>query len=400
MTEDAAGNVWAGTSGGLLVRIANGVVTDETPHTTGAPLSIRCLRGTDDGSLWIGYADEGVGRLKDGRFFHLSVLQNFPDENVSQIVADGDGWLWFGGDHGIFKARQTELDRLIAGQAVDVNYVRYGQSESLFSLEANCGDSPGAIRTADGRIWIPMRTALAIADPSRAREDRLPAPLLIKRVTVDDQTVASYGGDVPARNGFDLGERRAELQLPAGYHRLKFEFTALNFSAPENVRFRYKLDGFDNEWMDGGTQRVVSYSRLAAGHYLFRLTSCNSSGVWSEKQTTFAFTVAPFFWQTWWFEVAALAVFTSVVVAIVRYISFRRLRSRLQRLEQQAALDRERARIARDIHDDLGGRLTEVELLLESVNRTPREKWNGQMHRLSATVRQAGESLDEIVWAV
>jgi len=181
---------------------------------------------------------------------------------------------------------------------------------------------------------------------------------------------------------------------------LKFDFTALSYTAPENVRFRYQLEGFDSGWNDAGTQRSVSYSRLAAGTYLFRVMACNGSGVWNTRGATFAFTVAPFFWHTWWFDLAALAIFTTLVVAVVRYISFRRLRDRLRRLEQQAALDKERARIARDIHDDIGGRLTEVELLIESANRTPRERWNGQMHRISATVRQMGESLDEIVWAV
>lgn len=400
MTEDAASNVWIGTSGGMLVRISNGVVTDETSRTTGGPLSIRCLRATADNALWIGYADEGVGWLKDGRFVHLTSAQDFPEENVSQIIADGNGWIWFGGDHGIFKARQKELEELMSGRAFDVNYIHYGQSEGLFSLEANCGDSPGAMRGTDGRLWIPMRTALAVVNPKNLRDDSQPPPLLLKRVTVDDQTVASYGGDVPVRNGIDLQKAQAELQLPAGYHRLKFEFTALSFSAPENVRFRYKLDGFDDNWVDGGTQRVANYSRLAAGNYLFHIMACNSSGIWNEKGTTFAFAVAPFIWQTWWFQFAVLAVFTAIVVAVVRYISFRRLRSKLQKLEQQAALDNERSRIARDIHDDLGGRLTEVELMLELANRTPPEKLNGQMRQISSTVRQAGESLDEIVWAV
>jgi signal transduction histidine kinase/ligand-binding sensor domain-containing protein len=399
MAEDAAGNIWIGTSGGKLVRIANGVVSDETGDTTGAALSIRCLYAAMTGALWIGYADEGIGCLKDGHFAHLDSEQDFPEKNMSQIVADDEGWLWFGGDRGIFKARQSELDALAAGRGARANYVRYGQSEGLFSLEANCGDSPGAIRGTDGRLWIPMRRALAIADPNHLRDDSQP-PLLIKRVTVDDQTVASYGGMAAARSEIDLRETQAGLRLPPGHHRLRFEFTALSFGAPENVRFRYKLEGFDDNWVDGGTERAVSYSRLAAGDYLFRVTCCNGSGVWNEKEAKFAFAVAPFIWQAWWFRFTTLAALVTVIAALVRYISFRRLRLKLQRLEQQAALDKERSRIARDIHDDLGGRLTEVELMIELAQRTPPEKLNGQMRRISATVQQVGESLDEIVWAV
>ncbi len=224
--------------------------------------------------------------------------------------------------------------------------------------------------------------------------------MLLRRVADGDQIVAAYGGVVPVRDVVDLGSRSVELKLPPGRHRVEFDFTALSFSAPENVRFRYRLDGVDDGWIDGGTQRSARYSRLAAGHYLFAVQACNSRGVWNEDGASLAVVVEPFFWQRWWFRPAALAIFTALVFAIARYISFRLLRLKLQRLEQQAALDKERARIARDIHDDLGGRLTEVELLLESAMRTPPQKLNGQIYRISATVRQAGESLDEIVWAV
>src|SRR5262249_47056891 len=143
----------------------------------------------------------------------------------------------------------------------------------------------------------------------------------------------------------------------------------------------------DDDWIDSGTQRFATYSRLGAGRYLFHVTARNSSGTWSKDEPMFAVVVAPFLWQTWWFRCVVLAVFTAFVVALVRYISFRRLRLELQKLEQQAALDKERSRIARDIHDDLGGRLTEVELMIELARRTPPEKLNGKMHQISDTVR-------------
>lgn len=401
MTEDSSGNVWVGTSGGVLLKIRDGALSDETAGTSGQPLSIRCLAAAADGGLWIGYADEGLGWLKNGHYFHVTSSQGFPEENVSQIVTDDEGWLWFGGDHGIFKVRQDELEQLALGTKANANYIHYGQSEGLFSLEANCGDSPGALRDAGGRLWIPMRNALAVANPqSRSQQESGPPPVLLRRVADGDQTLATYGGVMPVREGLDLSKRPVELELPPGRHRVEFDFTALSFSAPENVRFRYRLDGVDDGWIDGGTQRSARYSRLAAGNYVFSVQACNSRGVWNDDGPSLAVVVKPFLWQTWWFRPAALAIFTAFVVAIARYISFGRLRLKLQKLEQQAALDKERARIARDIHDDLGGRLTEVELLLESANRTPPEKLNGQIHKISTTVRQAGESLDEIVWAV
>jgi signal transduction histidine kinase/ligand-binding sensor domain-containing protein len=400
MAEDAAGNIWIGSSGGSLVRIANGVVTDETAHTTGQQLSIRCLHATPDGGLWIGYADDGLGWLKDGRFARISTEQGFRDDSISQIVAGSSDWLWFGGDHGIFKVRQHELEELMAGRSLRPNYIRYSQSEGLYSLEANCGDSPGALQSRDGRLWIPMRTALAVVDPSRLSEDLQPPPVVLNRVVVDDQIVASYGGVVPVRTGIDLHNPQTGLRFPPGHRRLEFEFSALSYTAPENVRFRYRLEGFDDGWVDAGTQHTARYSRLPAGSYQFRVIACNGDGVWNETPATFDFTVTPFLWQTWWFRLAAFVAVVSSVAGIVLYASFRRLRLKLRRLEQKAALDRERARIARDIHDDLGGRLTEVELMIELARRTSPEGLNDQMRQIVATLRQAGESLDEIVWAV
>jgi signal transduction histidine kinase len=112
--------------------------------------------------------------------------------------------------------------------------------------------------------------------------------------------------------------------------------------------------------------------------------------------------VAPFYWQTWWFRVGALAAFTLSIVTAVRYVSFRRLQKRLRTLEQQAALQKERARIAKDIHDDLGASLTQVAYLgeLAHLNRDEPDKVDERIRKMSATARQAVKSLDEIVWAV
>src|SRR5262249_2729342 len=153
---------------------------------------------------------------------------------------------------------------------------------------------------------------------------------------------------------------------------------------------------------EAGTQRSAEYSRLPAGDYRFRVEACSSGGVWSQAAATFGPTVTPFFWQRWTFRLAMLAAFTLLVVAIVRYVSFRRLRLHLRHLEQQAALHKERARIAKDIHDDLGANLTQISLLgeLAQQDRGQPEKAAERVNTISSTARQAIKSLDEIVWAV
>ena len=176
----------------------------------------------------------------------------------------------------------------------------------------------------------------------------------------------------------------------------------MSFYAPENVQFRYRLEGVDKDWIEAGTQRSVAYSRLPAGNYHFHVIASNRDGVWNEKGAGLAFMVLPFFWETLTFRLTALGAFTLCVILMVRYVSFRRLRLRLQQAEKQAALYKERARIAKDIHDDLGANLTQIALLSELVRQdsTPPSKTDVHTQKISATARQAIKSLDEIVWAV
>ncbi|HUC84216.1 MAG TPA: two-component regulator propeller domain-containing protein, partial [Candidatus Acidoferrales bacterium] len=398
MAEDNDGNIWIGTSAGVLLRITGGQVVDETALTTDAPMSIRCLYVTPDGALWIGYAGWGVGRLKDGHFGRISVEQGLYDYSISQIVADGHGWIWFGADHGIFKARQSELEAAAGDLAAHVQCVRYGRDEQLPSLQANFGNSPGAWCSRDGRLWLPMRTALAVIAPDKISDNNTPASARLERVAVDGQTVAWYGGVLLVTNVLDLQSSKIKLHLPPGFHHLEFNFTAPEFSSPENVQFRYRLAGFDDHWIEADTQRTATYSRLAAGNYEFQVMACNGDGVWGQAAAALPFTVAPFFWQTWWFRLGALAL----VVVIVRYVSFRRLHLKLQTLEQQTALQKERARIAKDLHDDLGTHLTKIVLLSGLAQRdlAITEKADEHLVKISAAARRVIKSLDETVWAV
>jgi len=401
MAEDNDGNIWMGTANGFLLRATGGEVFDETDRTLGMHDSIRCLTMASDGSLWVGFATSGLGRLKGGKFSRISTAQGLGDDSISQILPDGLGWLWLGADHGIFKVRQQELDAVADGKITHLQYIRYGRDQGLPSLQANFGFTPGALRTHDGHLWMPLRSALAFIAPPPLPDNLDPPPVLLKRVVVDDQTLGLYGGIMPVGNVLDLRQLSSAPRLPPGHHRLEFDFTALNFSTPENMQFRYRLAGVDDHWIDGKNQRSAGYPGLAAGRYQFEVTARKSGGEWNTDPAVFRFSIQPFFWETWWFRLAALSLFTAGVIAIGRYVSFRRLRRKLQSLEQQAALEKERARIAKDIHDDLGGSLTQTALLMNLVqqDRQSPERVDTHARHAASTIRQVMESVDEIVWA-
>ena len=407
MAEDATGNLWAGTSKGNLLRISGDQVADATPRPAQELASIRCLYATPDGALWIGYAGWSVGCLKDGHYTEIHSAQGLYDDYVSQIVADNHGWLWFGSNRGIFKVRVKDFEDLAAGNISRVRSVHYGRGVGLPSLQGTFGDAPDALRSRDGRLWIPMQTALVVADPAKLRENSEPPPTLLTRVLVDDRVVAEYSRILPleengGRHILELPAKNPRLHLPPGHRSIKFEFAAFDFNAPENIQFRHQLIGVEDDWVESGTVRTVTYPRLDNGNYKFQVTACNGDGDWNKTGAEISLSVAPFFWQTWWFRLAVVAAFTLSIVAVVRYVSFRRLHARLRLLEQQAALQRERARIAKDIHDDLGANLTQIAFLgeLAHQDRSEPNLVGERIGKISATARQAVKSLDEIVWAV
>jgi signal transduction histidine kinase/ligand-binding sensor domain-containing protein len=407
--QDAAGTVWFGTSRGLLLRVEGERLVDETPRTTGEPQSIRGLCAAPDGSLWIAYAGGGVGRYKAGKFKAFTSRDGLYDDFVSQILLDDEGWLWFGGNRGIFKVRQQDFDSVACGamwrlRSIHYGPAEYGQGEARPSLQASFGKCPMALRSEDGRLWLAMRTGLLVVDPTQIDEAKQPPAVLVRRIRTGEQVIAAYGGLAPMGKGspvIDLAGLKGPLRLPPDHRRLEVEFTAVCFVGPENVAFRYQLEGVDENWVES-SQRIAPYPRLPAGHYRFRVMACNSEGVWNEAGAGLALIVEPFFWQTWWFRGSMLLAFTGFLIATVRYVSFRRLRSQLQALEAQAALHKERARIAKDIHDDLGASLTQISLIgeLAQQDRATPHLVSNHVDRMSSTARMAIKSLDEIVWAV
>ncbi len=404
MAEDAAGNIWAGTSKGVLLRVSGERIEEVAPRPFGELASIRCLHSTPDGALWIGYAGWGLGRILNGRYAEIRTEHGLYDDYLSHILSDKNGWLWFGANRGIFKVRERDLEEVAEGRGARVRSIYYGRGEGLPSLQATFGDSPDVLRSHDGHLWIPMRTALAVVDPEKLREEFGPPPALVRRVVVDEHLAAGYSGVLPPAKEpvLELVADSEKLRLPPRHRRIEFHFSALNFSAPENIQFRYRLEGFDEDWVEAGTHRVASYSRLPAGSYRFRVVACNTEGLWSSAGAVLPLVVSPFFYQTWWFRTIGVAVFTLCVVAVVRYVSFRRLHRHLRQLEGQAALHQERVRIAKDIHDDVGANLTQIALLgeLARQDHNGADKAGERLEKISGAAREAIKSLDEIVWAV
>lgn len=406
MAEDTAGTIWIGSANGNLMQIEPGDFTATTISAASVHQPILCLYATPDGAVWIGYEGGGLGRIKDGSFSNIGSVQGLPGDHVSEIASDEFGWFWFGGGRGIFKVQGSELESIMDGRLDHLLPIRYGRNEGLFSVEANSANVapfvlPTVLRSHDGTLWMPLRKQIAAVDPKVLREKSSPPEVIITRVAMDNRAVAEYGQSSRTQPVVNLKTLKIPLQFPPGHRKLEFEFTALNFSTPENVRIRYRLEGYDDTWQTPENRSAI-YSGLGRGNYRFRVQANNGNGPWNEAQSPVAFEMLPFFWETLWFRSCMVILFTSAVIALVRYISLRRLQMKLRLVEQQAALDKERTRIARDLHDDLGCSLTKVALTLDMTHRqiTSTEDANGKLQNCSTMVRQIARSVDEIVWAI
>jgi signal transduction histidine kinase/ligand-binding sensor domain-containing protein len=407
MAEDPKGVIWIGTSDGQLLRLEGNELVNDPAATAGRPLSIRALHASADGTLWIGYAGAGLGVLRDGKYARITTTQGLPENYVSQIVSDGYGWLWMGGNRGLFRVAERDVDDWLDGAVDRIRPFVYGRGEGLSSVQASFDSFPGALRSRSGQLWIPLRKGLAVIRPSAVAQKAEPARIIMERVLVDEQIAALYDSQPALRDQSlvkfaDLRQSADGLQVPPNHRKLDFNFTSPSFAAPENLHFQYRLKGYETEWTEAGPERKAGYPRLPAGTYEFQVRSgINGSGL-GENQSALAVIVAPFYWQTWWFRAASLAAFALLLGGSVRYWSVRRMTARMRQLEYEASLERERARIAKDIHDDLGANLTQIALLSELAQQdsSTAPKATERIEKISTTARQVIKSLDEIVWAV
>ncbi len=309
---------------------------------------------------------------------------------MGYLTDDGEGNLWIGSNVGILRVPKTLLNEFASGGRSFIPCRAFDISDGLPTRGRPSRSQHGAVLRGDGTLWFATTKGLVTADPAHVHPNTNPPPVTIEAMTVDD---------LP-RQMERHGEVNA-LVLRPGDELLELFYSSLNLAAPERARFRYRMDGFAKEWTDV-TERVARYQRLAPGKYVFRVTAANEDGVWNEIGASLAVVVLPPYWRTWWF-VTTLVVATLIWIGVlVHYFSTQRLQRQVAVLRQQEALEKERARIARDIHDQVGASLTQVALLGELVetDKDVPEEVEAHARQICQTARDTTRALDEIVWTV
>ena len=387
LAEDAQGNLWIGTDGGGLFTLRDGKIS-----ATNAPVKdISSLLIDRNDVLWAGTSGHGLARFAQGRWTTCAAADGLASDDIGYLIEDDLGNLWLGSYEGLMRVGKKSLADFAADPGKKIS------CRTFLTRECSAGAQPAAIRVADGKLWFPTIAGLVSVNPADLQPNPNPPPVVIEAVLVDG---------VPQKNNPLSSTWPERVTLTPDNEQLEIHFTSLNFSAPKHAqlaaRFKYQLEGRDKKPTDAGDERVAHFSKLLPGEYVFRVTACNEDGFWNETGATIAITVEPPFWQTRSFLFTATVVFLGALAGIIYLVSTAKLKRQLRVAQQKELIEHERARIARDLHDQLGANLTQVTLLGEMAEADKDLPGEVEQHaqQICATARETTRSLDEIVWAV
>jgi ligand-binding sensor domain-containing protein/signal transduction histidine kinase len=381
----------AGTENGWLGRLTNGCFVSIDPHNTLAGVPIRALFEDAAGRLWIGTQGKGLAVLAGGCMVYWDDKHGFPDNEVDSILSDDKGCLWFETRQGIhvLSPASAGLRSGLASQAPALQTVKRFERSSLAVARRGW---PQAVKGSDGRLWFAGPNGICVLDPHDFQSAPAPFEVELENILVD-------GEPRTGRNHFGFVNRLSQpLRLPANLRSLEIDFTAPCLVSPDQVQFQHRLDNLDKDWVDSGSDRRVRYNGLPLGEYQFHVRARNLDGTWGRENSELAFILPPPFWRLPLVISFELLLVVALVAAAARLFFHRRLRLKLARLSHQEAMERERMRIARDMHDEIGSRLTRISYVSELALQ------DGATHQsvlsISHAVHDLLKSLDEIVWAV
>ncbi len=393
LAEDTKGILWIGTERDGLFQWHAGKIS-----CARAPVDdISCLLADPDGGLWAGTSGHGLARFRHGVWTICSPLHGgLASDSIGYLLDDAAGNLWLGSYQGLMRLEKKSFADYAAGA------VRTVSCRTFLTRECSAGAQPAAFRQPDGKLFFPTIAGVVAVNPADLQPNTHPPPVVIESVLVDG---------VEQKTNALSANWSGSVELTPANEQLEIHFASLNFSAPKNtaagVRFQYRLEEHgqskaDPKWTDIGGERVAHIPKLLPGKYVFHVIACNEDGVWNEAGASLLVTVEPPFWRRPAFLAVATPGLLGALAGLIYLISTAKLRRQLRAARQKELLERERSRIARDLHDQIGANLTQVALLGEmaEADKALPEEVEQHAQQISATARDTTRSLDEIVWAL
>jgi len=373
--RDNSGDLWVATFGGLS-RLHGHQWANFTTANGLSSNVVTALLPRSDGSLVVGTRDKGWNLFRSGHFSPVR-SNGLEQSSIYAILDDHLGHLWFATAHGIARCDCQMADGCS-------HWIEFGTADGLRSREMASGSHPAAWRSHDGHLWFATAKGLVEVDPAHFPVNSVPPSVVLERFSIDDQPQTLTGLSAP-------------LRIASGHVHFEFDYAGLSFTAPQKVRYRYKLEGFDRNWTDAGSRRTAYYTNIPPGHYTFRVQAENNDGEWSEQSALLAFELRPHFYQTWWFYGLLLLALAGLVLVALR------LRLRRAESEFRAVLG-ERSRIAREIHDTLAqgyvGISVQLEVLSELLRMNKLPQATKHLDRTREIVRDGLNDARQSIWAL
>lgn len=280
--KDREGNLWVASEEGGLNRWENGTFKVYAPGEKKTFHIITCIYEDEEETLWIGTYNEGLSRLKDGKLTTFTTKEGLYNDIMYKILEDGNGNLWMSCNKGIFRVNKKELNDFADNKVRSINSASYGKADGMKSLECNGGSQPAGWKRRDGKLCFPTVEGFVIIDPENIKLNEQPPPVIIEKAFVDEEPI----------------RMDQKIELLPGAIRFEIQYAALSFIASERIQFKFKLEGFEEDWLNVGTRRTAYYNSIPPGHYVFRVKACNNDNVWNEKGASLEFYLKPYFYKT------------------------------------------------------------------------------------------------------
>jgi diguanylate cyclase (GGDEF)-like protein len=299
--ESKSGKIWVGTANGL------GFIEGEKAGSVdiSSYLSSQDVFGFNedaDGTLWLA-TDRAVLRLRNGKISAVGTRNGLPVATVFQIVADTYGNFWLTSNRGVVYVKRNEMEAVADGKSERLNAISFAEADGMASAQCNGGAGPAALRAKDGSIWVATAKGVSVVQPDElARYQLAPPPVVIENVMVNDQ----------------IADPDSELVLPSDTRKLEMAYVSLSYRTPEQIRYRYRLEGFDEEWIEREQLRNVQFTNLPPGRYTFKVSAAQRGGPWSPESASLKFEIKPRIYQRPWFIPSVVILLGMFLYALYR----------------------------------------------------------------------------------
>lgn len=386
--KDKKNNFWVGTSGGgISVLNSDGKILKTITDENGlANNIINSILEDEDGNIWVGTSVSGISRIKANAIFNFNERNGLYANTIKKLLYNGKGTFWVTSEQGVFTLEKNNLNDVAAGKAGKLVFNLFGKKDGMQSDEFNAvADNAGCI-SRSGKIYAPSNEGIVIIDPAVLQKPADLPCIYIDEVFVNNKEF----------------ENDSLKNLPPGSETIQINYGGISFLEGQFLKYKYFLEGIDKEWSMVGTRRQAYFTHLPHGKYTFKVVALTPDGRESKNAAEITFIIHPYFWQTLWFQLlSSLAMLLLVTFYLLSYFK-RKYKRKVAIIEAEAALERERMRISKDMHDELGASLTKISLMSDLAKRdvTDPLQLKNDLDAISETSRTVASTMDEIVWAV